>query len=287
MAIKLIVSDVDGTLLGHTGDCHQRTKQAIQRAVCDGLLVTLGTGRGYGTARPLHKRLGMNAPLITLNGAVIRDPFFIFQSHVVADEAVMESGQFAKETGLCVYYFINEQIYAHIFYRTLLQDFLESMGAAQDELDYFHWIDEEEALMKALLGRTNKIVFISAGGSVSEQMENLKTGQETLENRFHSGVADWNVDITSSYYNNMELMPRGVNKGTGVAELAAALGIEAHEVMCVGDNENDVDMFAFAGESFAMANASEAVKAKAKHVTLSVDEGGVGAAIEMVLDQGL
>lgn len=284
MAIKLIVSDVDGTLMDHGGNCHQRTRQAIRRAVDEGILVTLGTGRGYGTARPIHKELGMNAPLITLNGAVIRDPFFIFQSHLVTDEAVAESIPFSMEAGLHVYYFVNEQIYTFARHRKVLQAYFGSIESAQNELDYFHWIDGEEALLAEILGRTNKIVFASMGSTPAQQIARLKTARETLERRIQSGEVSWDVDVTSSYYNNMELMPKGVNKGTGVAELAEALSIEAHEVMCVGDNENDVDMFAYAGESFAMANASDAVKARAKHVTLPVNEGGVGAAIEKVLE---
>mgnify|MGYP002612001587 CR=1 FL=1 len=87
------------------------------------------------------------------------------------------------------------------------------------------------------------------------------------------------LDVTSSWSMNLELMPAGVNKGMAVSALAQRLGIGPARVMALGDYDNDVSMFSYAGVSVAMANASERARAAARYSTLSNDEDGVAHAI--------
>ena len=87
-------------------------------------------------------------------------------------------------------------------------------------------------------------------------------------------------DCAVSFWCNFEVMPNGVSKGAGLMELARVLGIDRSEVMAIGDNENDIEMIREAGIGVAMGNAVERLKAEADYVTLSVKEGGAGAAIE-------
>lgn len=283
MSIKMIVSDVDGTLLDHEGKCHERTRAAIHRAVKEGVVVTLGTGRGFATANPLHKELGMTGPIITLNGAVIKDPFITYQSHLVADDAIGQALDFGEEIDVITYFFVADQIYGHLASRKRFESMMKGLDAFKEELSYFHWIDSRTDLMNQVTGRTNKIVFVDVDVKAFQPSEKMRSARGLLAERMKGGQFCEDVDVTSSYFNNMELMPKGVNKGTGVAELAEALGFVPSEVMCIGDNENDLDMFAYAGESYAMDNASDLVKAAAKHITLSVNDGGVGVAIEEIL----
>lgn len=87
------------------------------------------------------------------------------------------------------------------------------------------------------------------------------------------------LEITSSWADNYELMPRGVSKGRAVQELAEQMGIGPDQVMTLGDFDNDLSMIEYAGFGTAMGNASPRVKAAAKYVTLTNDEDGVAAAI--------
>ena len=88
------------------------------------------------------------------------------------------------------------------------------------------------------------------------------------------------ADVTSSWYDNLEIIPGGVNKGSAVAELAASLGIPMDAVMAIGDQDNDIPMIAGAGIGVAVGNASPAVRAAADRVVGTNDRGGVAQAIE-------
>lgn len=90
------------------------------------------------------------------------------------------------------------------------------------------------------------------------------------------------TEIASSWYNNLEINLRGVNKGSAVTELAASLGIPLSQVMVIGDNDNDLPMMRCAGYAVAMGNASPAVLASADYVTLSCEEHGVAQAIRVL-----
>lgn len=87
------------------------------------------------------------------------------------------------------------------------------------------------------------------------------------------------VSITSSWPDNLELVPTGINKGYALAELAGKLKIPRAQVMAIGDFENDLDMIEYAGLGVAMENGTENVKRAAQYITLDNQANGVAAAI--------
>ncbi|MDD3411738.1 MAG: HAD-IIB family hydrolase, partial [Eubacteriales bacterium] len=87
------------------------------------------------------------------------------------------------------------------------------------------------------------------------------------------------LDVTSSWENNLELMPAGVGKGPAVSELAQRLGIKREQVMCLGDYDNDLSMIEYAGVGVAMENGSDRVKRAAAWIAPSNQECGVAQAI--------
>ena len=86
--------------------------------------------------------------------------------------------------------------------------------------------------------------------------------------------------MVTSFAENLEFTAAGVNKGTAVQALSARLGLGPEQVMAFGDAGNDLEMLAWAGWSFAMANASAEAKKAARYETGSNAEGGVGMAVE-------
>lgn len=90
------------------------------------------------------------------------------------------------------------------------------------------------------------------------------------------------TEITTSWINNLEINPRGVNKGTAVAALADDLDIPMSQVMAIGDNDNDLPMLTCAGYSVAMGNATPAVRSSAAYTTLPCTEHGVAQAIRVL-----
>lgn len=89
--------------------------------------------------------------------------------------------------------------------------------------------------------------------------------------------------VSESVPNDIEVMPLGVDKGTGLSALAEYLNLTPAEVMAVGDGENDLAMLRYAGLSVAMGNACDTVKKTARVVTETNDEDGLAKAVERVL----
>ncbi|MBE5786523.1 MAG: HAD-IIB family hydrolase, partial [Clostridiales bacterium] len=87
------------------------------------------------------------------------------------------------------------------------------------------------------------------------------------------------IALTQSGENNIEVMPIGVDKGTGVRDMARMLGISMDQVMTLGDQENDIPMLMAAGYGVAMGNASDATKKVARYQTEDLDHGGFAKAI--------
>lgn len=87
------------------------------------------------------------------------------------------------------------------------------------------------------------------------------------------------IEVSSSWINNLEINPSGINKGSAITALAAQLGIPMAQVMAIGDNDNDIPMLQCAGYAVAMGNATPSVLSCATHITLTNAEDGVAAAI--------
>ena len=86
---------------------------------------------------------------------------------------------------------------------------------------------------------------------------------------------------TAAFY--LEIIPRRINNGQGIADICRALGMRPSDVIAFGDAENDIPMLRAAGMGVAMGNASEAAKAAADFVTLSNNDDGIAAALEKLL----
>lgn len=91
---------------------------------------------------------------------------------------------------------------------------------------------------------------------------------------------DTRFEVTNSNPLNIEVNPYGVNKAAGLQLLCDRMGLQARQVIAMGDSENDISMLKWAGLGIAMGNAQDAVKQAADAVTSSVEEHGVAAAIE-------
>ena len=95
----------------------------------------------------------------------------------------------------------------------------------------------------------------------------------------------YNVEITNSIGNNLEIGAKGCSKGEALEFLAGLLGINMSEVMCLGDNDNDRDMIRRSGIGIAVKNADEKLKNSAGYIVSSNNEDGFAEAVErFVLD---
>jgi hypothetical protein len=271
MTIKLIATDVDGTLLHSDGTISARTRAALRAAAEAGLTVAFVSGRPPRWLDTLAADTGHVGLAVGANGAVLYDLATeqIVSAHLLAPELLKELGralrtefpqvQFAIEFGMS---FAAEPGYVHDWqinppYDRRGQPIAPPLTGPLDE------ISQEPAVK--LLAKDREVdvdAFLAAALEV---------------------VGDRATITHSSSFGLLEISAPGVTKATGLAELAESRGIAPHEVLAVGDMPNDVPMLMWAGRSYAVANAHPAAKAAAGSVTARNDDDAVAALIEGVL----
>ena len=272
MSIKLISIDVDGTLINRQGDLTPATRSALQRAADAGIHVTLNTGRPLSESQALLKALPMMRYVVLSTGAEVRD--------LQTGETIARHGLTNEE---------NRRLYDLLSpLDGMIQIFTEFDGKLYNRAwdlaraDRFcppnlakmcretHVaVADLDAFMDGYTGTASKIHLF-----FPNHEEKLKAAA-LLE-----GLPFF---VSESVPNDIEVMPLGVDKGTGLSALAEYLNLTPAEVMAVGDGENDLAMLRYAGLSVAMGNACDTVKKTARVVTETNDEDGLAKAVERVL----
>lgn len=266
MNIKLIASDLDGTLSQRPNEIGQPEIDALKEASKQGIYVVIATGRTWGMLTQISEQLYKNDFVVISNGAAIYDiekgscdvvseiPYAKWESiyHQLAESGasfeIYHSGRSLIDRKY-VPKFDNFKIPA---------DILEKIKASMDIRDN---------LLEHLRGESVEKVNI-----MNIPKDKYKELYETFEK-------DAELAVTSSFPGNMEVNAAGCGKGKALQHLIDRLGIKNEEVMVFGDADNDIDMLEWAENSFAMANATEAAKKAAKHMTLANTENGVAHAI--------
>ncbi|OMC53325.1 HAD family hydrolase [Mycobacterium sp. IS-836] len=262
----LIACDVDGTLFDGNETISPRTRAAIRAAVAEGAQFVVATGRPPRWIRPVVDALGFAPMAVCANGAVVYDPASdrVVSARTLSVDTLAELAEIARRSipgvGLAV-----ERI-GERAHDTATPQFISSPG-------YEHaWLnpDNTEVSIEDLLSAPAIKLLIRKAGARSEDM--------AAELTKHVGIEG---DITFSTNNGLvEVVPLGISKATGVAEVAKPLGIADHEVVAFGDMPNDVPLLLWAGHGVAMGNAHPDVRAAADEVTATNDDDGVGRVLE-------
>ena len=260
-SIKLIATDLDGTLLDSAGKIPERNKAALLAAMERGVYVTLCTGRMFGSAKRFTSQLGITIPVICYNGAMVRRPDGEMLSH-----HPLEMGLARRLLAI----FKERDIY--------VQSYVDDILYVRDE-------DEEEfQIYMRHFGVTGRAVgndlytpsvaptkLLAVGDTVDE----AETLMYELQGKFGGEVY-----VTRSNADFVEMMDPRAGKGRALATLAESLGISMDEVLAIGDGENDAEMIECAGFGIAMANGRERPKSLALEIAPSNDEDGVAWAVE-------
>ncbi len=270
---RLLVLDIDGTLLDPSDIVTPVVHEAIAAARAHGVEVALATGRRLRSARRIVQEVGIHLPLVLSNGALVwstelEQPmneiaFTPELLHVIVDGAL--------QAGLAPVLLLGpgggERVVvpenppqAEFVRRFVKQRIGEVCHVAWDEMG-----DVSDVLTVDIFGPEEELRPLTEGFS--------DAGYAV----FHSGPLGWEAD-PPHWAANIH-MP-GVSKAHGVALLAADLGLTMADVVAVGDGENDMPLLEAAGLGVAMGNASEEVRMRADAVVRGHDEDGVAEAIE-------
>lgn len=279
--IKLIASDMDGTLLDEKMTISPATAQAIKTAQARGVVFAIATGRQKKEILPLLEEAGIKAPLITQNGGQVYDKNGKEQFSIAIDATVAKTLiNELKQSGLYFEVITNFGVYsdsltnritnfAHLLVHNSNSTFDQALIAAQNrpEIKDINFIDNYQRLLD---DPTQKIIkFVAFAPDDISQLTKLTQKFAAIDE----------IVITQSAKTNIEINHKNAQKGIALTKLAQELKVDLKDVMAIGDNNNDVSMLKVAGVSYAMANGSDEVKKIAKYQTKSNQQDGVAFAI--------
>ena len=228
--IRLVASDVDGTLLDHHGSLPPLRAAAARRLVDAGMPVVLATGKLWTSVRGLVDELGLVGPHVACNGSVVFDA----QGRVVARTLLDAT--------------VADEVIAVLRSRRVVHAvYLEDGALVTDRVDPAHDV-------LPLLGEPMPTVGEPDGRGVLKVLAILPPESEGDLR----GVAADAAAVQRTGPRFLEWNARGADKATGLAKVADLLDVDLADVLAVGDAENDVPMLRAAGVGVAVAGASPA-----------------------------
>jgi Cof subfamily protein (haloacid dehalogenase superfamily) len=262
-AIRLVVSDVDGTLVDKQKQVTDGTAAAVARLTAAGVGFTIISARPRSGMMPIAEKLGIEAPMGAFNGGTVftRDGTILCQ-HRVDTDVVRAMLDLARGTAADIWVFADDLWYAS----TEQGGHIDSERKASNQAPVI--------TQDFVIERTDKITFVSDD---PELLKDLHARAEHLSERA-------TIMQSQTYYLDVTALP--ANKGDGIALLAEAMGTPLSAVAAIGDQANDLPMFARAGLSIAMGQGPAEVRAKADLVTGGNDDGGVAQAIDGMILSG-
>lgn len=264
--VALVALDLDGTLMGGDLQISPRVRKAVAAVQQRGIITTLATGRMYAATLPFAESLGINAPLICYQGGWIQAPKGDLLHRTVLPQALAKSAialGHARNWHTILYadgvINIEQMRYSPIFYEQLLGP----NAVINPDLD---------AVLE--VHSADKILYVA-------EPEQIPFMAQILTPHF-----DGAAEVVQSHRMFIEVVPKSVNKGWALAWLAAHYGIPQHEVLAIGDQENDVPMLSWAGVGIAMGNAVPAAQNVADWIAPALECDGAAVALERYVLHG-
>lgn len=264
--IRLIAMDLDGTLLNSDQKVSQGNAETLRQAARQGVKIALCSARAPGALAQLALENGLNdAALLSLNGTYsllspLGEPFGNHMMNAETLNAVVRILQEEEMSFVC-----------HAQNRVVL--FLKP----HETPERFWLTTEEKLLLPEMLFGMDGLAHVTKIGA-----NKVLTLADSLPQWERCGEKLRRIEglnVSCSWPLDFELLQEGYDKGSAVRELAETLGLQASQVMTLGDYDNDISMLKYAGLGVAMGNGSDAAKQAADWVTLSNDEDGVAHAI--------
>ncbi|WP_375402187.1 Cof-type HAD-IIB family hydrolase [uncultured Sphingomonas sp.] len=261
--VRLVVSDVDGTLVDHDKNLRPATIEAVARVRAAGIGFTVISARPPSGVLPIADALGLDDPIGAFNGGtVFRRGGEVMEAHLVPEHVAHGMLDLAKGSGASVWLFADSQWHA---------DTLDNPHVPRERIS----ADQEPAIVgdfAPFASHAGKITFVSDDSPVLARL--IEQGRA----RFGDAAT---IALSQTYY--LDVTALEANKGNGVEALARAAGVDLAQVMVIGDMPNDLPMLERAGLPVAMGQAPDEVRAAADWITASNDEDGVAQALDRLL----
>ena len=263
--MQAFACDFDRTLVGRDGLLRPHTRAAISRSQAAGIPVVVATGRMFRSVRPYLEEAGITEPVVCYQGAAVVDPLtgiFLLHEPIPIDTA-REAVRLLAALGHPPNCYVDDRLYVaeHTEYSRMYADFqhlpVEEVG------DLAAWLDRPPT----------KLVAVADPDDLPQLRAAL--AQAFAERLF----------LTTSLPYLLELGNPAVSKGTGMAFVAAQLGISLDRIVSFGDGENDIELIEEAGFGIAVDDANPLLLERADWVCPSADVEGVATVIDAYLEQ--
>lgn len=263
---KIIASDLDETLLDDNHEVPRRVIDAVAAARRMGVRFVPATGRPAGSVRPTLETLGLadspNDYVLSFNGGCLTrnsDPTPLTTCRLPREraEAIYQAG---RRYGVCMHVNSLDPVYLYNYApeeRAYIEGRMNIIETSAPTLDF---LGSDPVV---------KIIFMSLDMPYLQRIE-----REMAETGLTEGL-----DVCYSGNRYLEFNAPGVNKGSGLLDLARRLDVAPEETIAIGDNSNDVSMIAAAGLGCSVANATDEAKAAADYVCQADNNAGAVAEV--------
>lgn len=257
---RLIVTDIDGTLVDGNQQISATNKEAIRRFQEAGGMFSLATGRVEDAALHYVEQLQIRCPVILYNGGKIVD---FTRKETLYEQALLTSEAYdsliiAEQLNIDMVIYTNDGIWT----RRISDVIHEYMQKDQVRCHVYDDIHDFKDLT------VYKILLIRKNEQFEDVVEQLKMNKK-MKSR-----------LVRSEPTYLEILPQGVTKGNALAMLASSMNIPLEQVIAIGDNLNDLEMIEQAGWGVAVDNAHQELKGVADYVSRSNIDDGVAEVIE-------
>jgi Cof subfamily protein (haloacid dehalogenase superfamily) len=275
--IKLLATDIDGTLLNPQFQISEGDLAALRRAQAAGIEIVLVTGRRHSFALPIALQLGFDLWLISSNGAVTRSlTGETFHCDMMPAETCRQLLTCMREfRGNTVLTFDQE------IKGALVLEHLDEIGASIRK-----WLEKNMAYIEFVIPIEDALVKDPVQAMFCGTLARMEDALKKLnQSRLQDKVTVLRTVYPERDLSMIDVLNAGCSKGHALERWTRYRGLRREEVMAVGDNHNDVEMLEFAGHPFIMGNACAELRSRGWKVTRGNDSCGVAAAVELALGE--
>lgn len=261
-AVRLVVSDVDGTLVDNDKRLHAATIEAVSRLRRAGIAFTIISARPMSGMQPIAEALDIDMPMAAFNGGTIfRRDGSVMERHFVEPAVVRAIFDLARGLPLNFWLFADGQWHADDKDNSHVAR--ERIASNQEPLIIFNF--------EHLFERADKLTFVSDDHGLLNVLQSRASGL----------TASATIAKSQSYF--LDVTAIKANKGNGIVRLAEAIDVPLSATAAIGDQANDIPMLTRAGLSIAMGQGSQSVQDTANFVTTSNEANGVARAIDKMI----
>lgn len=282
---KLIVMDLDGTLLNSYGEVSLENRKAIQYALEKNVELVLASGRDPKTIEKLSLELGIKNYLISGNGASIYDikkQKNIYENFIDKEKA-LKVAQICKENSIFFNVYTTNGIITESLDFNVKVFNNENNNKPNDKKtnievvkDIYNYIEENEPqILKIIICDNSKIIF----NNIMEKLKDVKNIEILNVEHMSKKILRIGTEEVGVEYFYTEITNKNANKWSAIEYLIKLLKVTKEETICIGDNINDYEMVKNSGLGIAMKNSALEKEKIAKYITEDNNSNGVGNAI--------